>query len=417
MSLESLVLQQINSFIKEPVIDDILKNAPKLNEKLILINNSFLFRDNVNTIKSKKYLAIYPDINPVTNNSCFIIEGFELKKDFILVDRNDKKIKKIVNITQGLQDEIKELGEIVFVLMGEIDLNICIKKEIDHSTFKYVLFKPSLIESIKIENDCIHCNSLDDEYRNWELIENELKTLKHKDDMINNLKLVIGKAFDDLKKEAYLNLIIPQIFDKNTKYFLDLINDSIIEQKNNYQNFIVKLNSAVEDRQNILNEILRISYNFSDDALTLIRLVISVCDLKPIILWCTFFEHFKLTNSIKNLPWSKQETKPSLKNYIETIKKARNKSFHRLLPFSKAFEIKLPNNAIKDISLRIFSEYTSKKLNKLEYKDKELVEVLIEFTRTSEEIVSDEFWIKNFDVLNNTVNLIKLTADTIRLFI
>jgi hypothetical protein len=417
MSLESLVLQQINSFIKEPDIDDILKNTPKLNEKLIIINNSFLFRDNVDTIKSKKYLAIYPDINPVTNNSCFIIEGFELKKDFILVDRNDKKIKKIVNITQGIQDEIKELGEIVFVLMGEIDLNICIQKEIDHSTFKYVLFKPSLSESIKIENDSIYCNSLDDEYKNWELIEKELKTLKHTDDIINKLKLVIGKAFDDLKKEAYLNLIIPQKFDKNTKYFLDLINDSIIEQKNNYQNFIAKLNSAVEDRQNILNEILRISYNFSDDALTLIRLVISVCDLKPIILWCTFFEHFKLTNSIKNLPWSKQETKPSLKNYIETIKKARNKSFHRLLPFSKAFEIKLPNNSIKDISLRIFSEYTSKKLNKLEYKDKELVEVLIEFTRTSEEIVSDEFWIKNFDVLNNTVNLIKLTADTIRLFI
>ena len=57
-----------------------------------------------------------------------------------------------------------------------------------------------------------------------------------------------------------------------------------------------------------------------------------------------------------------------------------------------------------------------KNVEKLNLLDKELIEVLVEFTRTSEELVADEFWEKNYNVLENTVNLIKLTADTIRFF-
>ena len=115
------------------------------------------------------------------------------------------------------------------------------------------------------------------------------------------------------------------------------------------------------------------------------------------------------------LPWTRQNTKPSLTIYIDTVRKARNKSFHRLIPFSKAFEIKLPDNSIQNASLRIFSEYGAKSnSNRLEYKDKELVEVLMEFTRTSEEVVSDNFWYKNAKVIENTIELLKITALSIR---
>jgi len=148
----------------------------------------------------------------------------------------------------------------------------------------------------------------------------------------------------------------------------------------------------------------------------LLKLLISVCDLKPIILWLTFNSHYHLTESIRALPWSKQKTKPSITKYVETIKKARNRSFHRLIPFSKSFLVYLPDDSIKNVRLRIFSEYgQSKKSNRLEYEDKELIDVLMEFTRTSEEIVPQDFWGKNLSVLENTVKLIDETVKAFRL--
>ena len=216
-----------------------------------------------------------------------------------------------------------------------------------------------------------------------------------------------------MKKEAYLNLIIPSKFSQDKEYFLDLIIDSIEEQCKIYEDNINKMSTANTDRQYCLNEILRISYNFVDDAITLIRLIVSICDLKPIILWQTYYLHYRLDESIRLLPWSRQVTKPSLSNYIGTIKTARNMSFHRLIPFSKAFEVSLPDNSIRNANLRICSEFGSN-ANRLSYKDKELIDVLMEFTRTSEEIVEYNFWEKNRDVIRATIDLLKGISKTIR---
>lgn len=40
----------------------------------------------------------------------------------------------------------------------------------------------------------------------------------------------------------------------------------------------------------------------------------------------------------------------------------------------------------------------------------------MEFTRTTEEIVSNEFWIKNLEVMKNTITLFENVANSLRLF-
>ena len=51
--------------------------------------------------------------------------------------------------------------------------------------------------------------------------------------------------------------------------------------------------------------------------------------------------------------------------------------------------------------LQIFAEHTKKGSNKLTYQDKELVDVLTEFTRARARSLSLSFWQKNLDVKLN----------------
>ncbi len=416
--MKDIIVENVNRFIDIPQIKEAIDNLPKKDEIIIVINNSFIFRDNIRTNKNEKYLAFYPDIKPVTENSCFVVKGPSLKSDYSILKRNDNKITDRETITNAINVEKKSLGDIIFVLMGEIDESIEITQSIDHRLIKKITFSPRQTNLIEIIDDEIKCQSLDSEKDNWNEI---VRQLSEESDFVeaskDALEKVLGRAFDSLKQSAFLNLKIPESFSSQKKYLLELIRDSIQSQLTQYKEALDNLDSTTSDRTRNLNEILRIAYNFVDDALTVIRLLISVCDLKPIVLWCTFIEHINLTESIKQLPWSRQTTKPSLNQYIGTVKKARNKSFHSLIPFTKAFEVDLPDNSLKNIKLRIFSEHgLSKKANYLDYKDKELVEVLMEFTRTSEELVAKEFWEKNLKVIEISINLITKTTETLRKF-
>lgn len=358
MSVISIILENINKFIQETDLNEEINRLPEKETMTIVINNSFLFREKIKTIKSKKYLAFTPGILPIKEDNCFVVSGLELKKDYIIIPKSDTKIKDIIAINEAILQEEKSLGDIVFVLMGEIDENLEIAENVNHELINKIIYSPKGNKTVNINDGIIRLNSIDNEDDNWSFIESYLKNeTKVDSETINNLKSVIGSLFDNLKKEAFLNLRIPDKYMTDKKYFLELITESIKEQIHVYENCIKNIESASSDRQYTFNEILRISYNFADDASTLIRLLVSVCDLKPIILWATFFSHYNLTESIRNLPRSRQVTKPSINSYIETIKKARNKTFHRLIPFSKAFEVELPPNSIKNASSRIFSEY------------------------------------------------------------
>ncbi len=70
--------------------------------------------------------------------------------------------------------------------------------------------------------------------------------------------------------------------------------------------------------------------------------------------------------------------------------------------------------ALEQVSVTIFSSYTSKNGNTMTYKDQELYELLRGFTRVAEQVVSKNFWIKNELVMQAVQNLIIETSTAIK---
>ena len=99
-----------------------------------------------------------------------------------------------------------------------------------------------------------------------------------------------------------------------------------------------------------------------------------------------------------------------MKNYpTSTISDARNSAFHNLFPFRKSLQLILPQSALQNAELRIFSEHGKKKDNKLSFQDRELIDLLTEFTRARERRVTSRFWQHNLGVMDATIALFSAT--------
>jgi hypothetical protein len=405
------ILRNINMFIGSSGLKETLDGVKKLDTKLVVPNNSFFFREKtyIKTNKSDKYLAFLYRGMPVQVEDCIVIKGVNLNSDYQILNRGDLKITEQESLIDAVNIEIDKLGSLVFVLLGEIDDSVVVKADINHKLLRRVVLNPLQEEFVCCTGDELICKNVDDEEMIWTEIQHALlEQFGYSEELLEDLKGRLGAAFDHLKSESFCNLIIPRKLEAGKRYFLDVIEGSLAQTLESYSTAIKYLSSLASDRRQAFNEVLRIAYNFTDDAITLIRLLVSVCDLKPLIFWGTFVWQYMLVESIRNLPWTREERKPSLSTYIDTIRKARNRTYHRLFPFSKPFEVLLPDRSLQNVRLRIFSEHGSKKKsNTMEFQDKQLVDLLMEFTRTAEEIVSEQFWEKNAGVIECTATMIR----------
>src|SRR6185436_565755 len=229
------------------------------------------------------------------------------------------------------------------------------------------------------------------------------------------LRDAFGEALDRLQSQAVAELKLPDRNVPKDGGMTNAIVEVLREHRNTYSDALARCDGDPEKDAEAFNEVLRIAYNFATDAITYLRLIIKVCDLKPIILWGTIAEHFELSEAFKQLPWTRAQTKASLDSYIATIGDARNSAFHHLFPFQKTLRISVPAAAFREAELRIFSEHARKRENQLNYQDKELVGVLLEFTRARERKVAPGFWRKNLDVMDCTIRLFGATDNFLRL--
>ncbi len=111
------------------------------------------------------------------------------------------------------------------------------------------------------------------------------------------------------------------------------------------------------------------------------------------------------------------KTKALPKQLPENDPDARNSAFHNLFPFRKSLKVPLPDTALGTPELRIFAQHTKKSENQLTYRDKELVDVLLEFTRARERRVSLSFWQKNLEVMDAMIRLFQRTNEFLKLLV
>lgn len=372
---------------------------------ILLINNSFVFRD-VRTNKAAEYLCLLVE-DPPTESAIGVTVGLTINLDFKRVDAASTNPPQLTPLQAAIEPQINELGHLVFLLIGEVQDTEVIEAGLNHVAFDGVVWNPAGIEDVQLDQTKIVVKQTADETTIWTALVDQLASAAI--DPSEALRAALGVALDKLQDQAIAKVVLPAPGQEPTFGITDAILAVLREQRDQYADAVLRSAAPGPDALSAINDVLRIAYNFASDATGFLRLIVSVCDLKPIVLWGTIAEHFALSTAFHALPWSRSKSKPSLKNYQQTIADARNSAFHNLFPFRKSLRILLPETALGAPELQIFSEHTKKSENQLVYRDKELIEVLTEFTRARERSLPLSFWQKNLDVMNATIALFEQT--------
>jgi hypothetical protein len=409
--IEDLIRDSVKRLMEDPVCLAWRDEEKPASGDIVVINNSFVFHD-VKTNKAEEYLCLALD-DPTGQPTLGVALGMRINADFKRVAAKSKNPPQLVPLATAVSSQVAKLGHLAFLLVGEVLDKEILEVAFNQELFSAVVWDPTLTSTAVIQGDRIVVSQTGDEDAVWDVVHNDL--IERNEDAPQSLRDALGVALDKLQEQAVARVIIPSVGETLRFGITDAILTVLREQRDNYKHAVARSGQGGAEAQSALNDVLRVAYNFASDAIGFLRLVVSVCDLKPVVLWGTIAEHFTLARAFRAMPWSRSRNKPSLNNYQLTIGDARNSAFHNLFPFRKSLRIALPDAALGSPELQIFSEYTKKRDNQLTYQDKELVEVLLEFTRARERSLSLAFWQKNLDLMNATITLFERTNDFMKI--
>lgn len=398
----------VKARVEESLDIDSIKNAVDF-ENLdkgdrLVFNNTFLLRKRVPTNKSDLYLGIE------SKKDDDVIKVFKNEngqnKDVKIFDSRANSITDI-ELSKAIDRELEDLGFMIFILVEEVQSGGTFKQKICKSQADYIKLNPEQEDLVIIEDGIISVQNTIERQDIWreikqvELVEED-DWIDFRDKLNDSLEKIEKKAFDEI------TISPSEIQSENT------ILTSLIAALEKYQhNYREALNLYKKGEEEELNTMLRISHNFSNDVIDFLRLLVSICDLKPLVLWCTLPRYIEIAQAFNEVPTMSSLNKASLGEYKATVGNARNQSFHDTFKFDKDIKVNLPDQSISNPKLRIFSEYNRKNSNELQYEDKELVKVLLEFTRSKFVQTPDNFWEKNLEVIGSMINLLEDTQSTL----
>jgi len=409
-TLKSMIYESIEKVKSHPSFTEWCKSQKLGEEDFVAINNSFVFR-NVDTTKAESYIVIKQGKEKLQKEPS-IAYNLNLKNDFSFFSSKHKSLPALKPIEEAIEEQISRLGQVVFLLVGNIEDNIVLEDNFAKVGFKTITWNPASKGLLEISGTNIEIKHPYDEPALWKKFVSKCKNNNIEIDE-DSIKIDFGIVLDKLQDRAEANLVLPTATSKGGQGITDSIIEALRERRDDYVKAVTKCEGKPEKDRDAFNEVLRISYNFSNDVIPLLKLIISICDLKPIILWAAIGEHFALSEAFRALPWTRSKNKASLKNYIATVGDARNSVFHNLFPIQKTLRFSLPSEAFQDVEMLIFSEYTSKG-NKLTYQDKDLINLFLEFTRARQRQVPSEFWKKNVDVMDKVIDLFDATNKVLK---
>jgi hypothetical protein len=403
MSIQDLIDETVRVLIASTEFKTWWSEQKSSSGDVIIINNSFVFRD-VATTKSAKYLGVEVQSDGSAGQP-FVCQPPSFNSDFKKFSSKSLNLQTRRDLAETIQTEIAGLGELVFILIGELkDVDI-LTQPISTELFESVEWHPTLPDALMVEGRIIRVRQTHDEDLLWNRL---LEIVDPDEDATNSLRDAFGSALDQLQDQAIARVSVPTRGTVPSAGMTDAILSVLRNERAQYA-------AALSSNGGIVsNDVLRIAYNFASDATTYLRLIVSVCDLKPLVMWMAIADHHRLSEAFKALPWSRSRKKPSLKNYHDTIADARNVAFHNLFPFRKSLIVSLSDEALQSAELRMFAEHGKKKANELRFRDKELVDLLLEFTRARYRIVSDTFWQRNIDVMDATLVLFERTNSILK---
>lgn len=415
--VEERVREQVDRIIESEEFNRRLQEEkPKPGEWLVF-NNSFVFRENLKTKKSRFYLAtVVQKDGSVDSANLLVVE----RADGAQI--NDIRAmpagQNCESLHEAIHRELTGLGKLVFLLVGTVEQDAQVSHEMTCGPLTQLTLNPSSALPVRVSETNLVINSLDDPEQIWEETQKQVMNARGQGVTLGEKEYAsFLKAMEAVSEKASATLRLPSLGqDPGHDTFLDRIARALEREARSYEAAVEELRSAPTHREKY-TEVLRIAYNFATEALTLITLFTSIGDLKPIVFWTTAFGHWNLYLALCELPWLLLNKKPSLSSYEEIVKNARNRAFHHLFPISTTLVADLSGVTLRARRMTLFPEYkrSGSTRAELDYEDRELVDVLTQFTRTKERWVGLSFWEKNIAVLARTAELASDTAQALKL--
>ncbi|MBX6765110.1 MAG: hypothetical protein IRY88_15745, partial [Rubrobacteraceae bacterium] len=283
---------------------------------VVVINNSFIYRKPlIKTSKNEQYLCLRVKQGEVASKDVCVCKPGDMDSDFKLFRAESANLPPLESLDEAVRTEVKRLGRLIFVLIGELqDLPATVP--VNHNLVKKLRFEPSARKNAALEdigdgNKEVVVRRLTDPESVWDAIKDELTGQVGVDLAV--LEKAFAAAFEKLQDEARLELVLPSPTTRNTgESFIARLRKSVSEQRKLYEDALQKWKAGGGSADSHLREIMRIAYNFADDAIKVLQLLVSIADLKGVLLWCTIKEHFDVAEAFSNLPWTRSHKKPSL---------------------------------------------------------------------------------------------------------
>jgi hypothetical protein len=414
--VKRIVRQKVAMLVATDTFTNWLSEAKPADSDVVIFNNSFIYRKPlIKTSKNSQYLCLKVKQGKPDPKGVFVCRPGDLNSDFKLFSARSATPLPLETLDQALQTEVHRLGRLVFVLIGDLQ-DIPAEVVVNHGHVGALRFDPAAGAAATLEDlgngkRAIVVNQLTDPESAW-------KTLKPKLEQevgagLSRLETAFGVAFEKLQDEARLRLVLPSpTTAKKGRSFIARLRESVSEQRRLYEAALQQCTSGAGDSH--LREVMRIAYNFADDAIKVLQLLVSVADLKGVLLWCTIKEHFDVAEAFRDLPWTRSHKKPSLERYREIIAGARNRAFHNLLAFDRTIEANLEGVDVKARRLTLLPAHGRRKATApFDYEDREMVEILTELTRAPEVAVPFDFWQKNAVVMESFEKLLASTENAL----
>lgn len=386
---------------------------------LVIFNNSFIYRKPViKTSKNEQYLCLTVKGGQASTGDLSVVKPGEINSDFKLFSAKSRNLLQRVPLDRALAQEAQQIGSLVFLLIGELRDTDCVV-DLNRSSVKSLKYDPMAgsahVQDAPDGSKTVVVNQLTDPEGAWNAIKEALAEQGGKG--LSSFETAFAEAFEKLREEARKRLIVPTPGAKRARTSVTLLSQfytSTSQQRELYNKALGEYSKSRAGADAQLREVMRIAYNFSEDAIKVLELLVSVADLKAVLLWCTIKEHFDVAEAFRNLPWTKSRKKPSLELYREMIGGVRNRAFHNLLALDRTVEVNLEGIQVGAKRLTLFPPYgRRKRYVHFEYQDREMVQVLSELTRAPEATVLLEFWKKNEVVMECFERLLAATEEAL----
>lgn len=379
----------------------------------VALNNSFLLRKDLSlqTQKSSLYLVINVGKEREGQYTVREIAVTRPEKDLNAVFRKirPQAAQQRTGLEDSVRSQVEYLGRMVTCLIGPIQAE-AYQVDVENQRFTALAIDPNIEDEVTVVGHEIKIQKPRAVEQHWQQLQDVLSSHGIPPEELAELAPAFKEAYSSLREMYHEKIRLPrEVADLEANdTVLSRIVDSLRGEIERYETEINEFTDS--DSESAYHEVLRISYNFSEVLVDVLRLIVGICDLKPVVLWLTCGEQMELLEVFqRQLPWQQVRRKPSLKEYRDAIGGARNHRFHKLLSFSADLVADLEGVTIDARRLTMFTAYKSTRSRNsvnFDFVDREIVELLTTFTRAPEHEVAPQWWERNLKVMKATLELV-----------